>query len=238
MDEQLGFVVEIQRVDKEIDQLEARKVVLAHGVSARREELNKRIKGLEEVKAQKLTCTKEKDLKEKMDLKDAEAKVKKFQEQLLQVKDNDAYTALQFEIAESKEKKSSLETEILLLMEEEDKFAKQIEELSQEIGRAQEEIARQEEKNRKEIESLNEKISKRKDSHQDIARKISNDILARYKRLRKGKDGLAIVPLENNACGGCNMGLPPQLVNEVKKNDQFLTCESCGRMLYWPEGIS
>lgn len=238
MDEQLGFVVEIQRVDKEIDQLETRKVVLAHGVSARREELNKQNKGLEKIKAQKLICTKEKDLKEKTHLKKAEAELKKHQEQLLQVKDNKAYTAKQFEIAEIKEKKSSLETEILLLMEEEDKSAKQIEELSQKIGRAQEEIARQEEKNRKEIESLNEKISKRKDSHQDIARKISNDILARYKRLRKGKDGLAIVPLENNACGGCNMGLPPQLVNEVKRNDQFLTCESCGRMLYWPEGIS
>ena len=237
LNEQLGFMIEIQRLDKEIDRLEARKIVLLQGFRNKREELNKRIKGLEEIKAQKLNCTTEKDRKEKMDLKDAEAKLKKLQEQLLRVKDNKEYTALQFEIAEIKEEKSSLETEILLLLEKEDTIAQRTEELSKEIDRDEQKIAHQEVQNSKEIESLNGKISNLTDVRQSIAKGIDNDVLARYERLRKGRGGLAIVAVENNACGGCNMRLPPQLVNELKRNDQFLTCENCGRILYWPEGI-
>lgn len=230
-------MIEIQRLDKEIDRLEDRKVVLLQGLRNKREELNKRVKSLEEIKAQKLNCTKEKDRKEKMDLKDAEAKLKKLQEQLLRVKDNKEYTALQFEITEIKEEKSSLETEILLLLEKEDTIAQRTEELSKEIDRDEQKIAHQEAQNSKEIESLNGKISNLTDVRQSIAKRIDNDVLARYGRLRKGRGGLAIVAVENNACGGCNMRLPPQLVNELKRNDQFLTCENCGRILYWPEGI-
>jgi len=229
-------MIEIQQLDKEIDRLEERKVFLSQAVRAKRQKLNERIEALEEIKRELESCTKVRRHNDR-ELQAKEMELMEHQGKLLRVKDNKEYTALQFEIAEIKEEKSSLETEILLLLEKEDAIAQRTEELSKEIDRDEQKVAHQEAQNSKEIESLNGKISKLTDVRQGIAKGIDNDVLARYERLRKGKGGLAIVAVENNACGGCNLSLPPQLVNELKRNDQFLTCENCGRILYWPEGI-
>ncbi|MDD5756941.1 MAG: C4-type zinc ribbon domain-containing protein [bacterium] len=39
--------------------------------------------------------------------------------------------------------------------------------------------------------------------------------------------------MKNNSCGGCHMTLPPQVVNEVRKLDRLVLCESCSRILFW-----
>jgi hypothetical protein len=229
-------MIEIQRLDKEIDRLEEGKIFLSQAVRAKRQKLNERIEALEEIKRELEGCTKVRRCKER-ELQAKEMELKKFKEQLLRVKDNREYKALDKEKKFAKSEIIDFETEILLLLEKEDTIAQRTEELSKEIDRDEQKIAHQEAQNSKEIKSLNGKISNLKDVRQGIVKGIYNDVLARYERLRKGTGGLAIVAVENNACGGCNMRLPPQLVNEIKRNDQFLTCENCGRILYWPEGI-
>jgi len=57
-----------------------------------------------------------------------------------------------------------------------------------------------------------------------------NDIRA-YERIRRAKDGKAVVPVRRNACGGCFKRVPPQTVLELRKNSKIITCEHCGRIL-------
>ncbi|MCK4597869.1 hypothetical protein KAU04_07495 [bacterium] len=43
--------------------------------------------------------------------------------------------------------------------------------------------------------------------------------------------------MRKRACGGCFKTLPPQKIQEVRRTDSILTCENCGRILYWDENL-
>jgi predicted nucleic acid-binding Zn-ribbon protein len=63
---------------------------------------------------------------------------------------------------------------------------------------------------------------------------VPRDLLADYTKLLRGRGGLAVAPVTPaGICGGCRMTVTPQRLQEVKHQSAFLTCESCGRFLYW-----
>ena len=61
---------------------------------------------------------------------------------------------------------------------------------------------------------------------------IEPKILSQYERILASRDGLAIVTVKGNSCGGCNMFVPPQVINLIKMYERIITCETCNRMLY------
>jgi len=57
-------------------------------------------------------------------------------------------------------------------------------------------------------------------------------MLLEYERILNSRDGLAIVTVKGNSCGGCNMLVPPQVINLIKMYEHIITCEMCNRILY------
>ena len=57
--------------------------------------------------------------------------------------------------------------------------------------------------------------------------------LSEYDRIYKARNGLAVVPIMDSACGGCGGFIPPQIISEVKAGKGPHKCESCGRFLYF-----
>ena len=51
--------------------------------------------------------------------------------------------------------------------------------------------------------------------------------------MRKGKGGAVVVSVKKRACGACYKALTPRKIQEVKKADKVLTCDHCGRILFW-----
>ena len=67
----------------------------------------------------------------------------------------------------------------------------------------------------------------------EIAGEIESQYLAMYERVHKGHpDGVAIVAANNYVCTGCNMTLPPNIVNHLMGNEKLIVCPSCQRILY------
>ena len=57
-------------------------------------------------------------------------------------------------------------------------------------------------------------------------------LLASYEKIRKNyRNGLAVVPVERDACGGCFYYIPPQKQSEIKQRKKVMVCENCGRIL-------
>ena len=62
---------------------------------------------------------------------------------------------------------------------------------------------------------------------------MTPSVASNYERIRKGRAGVAITETVGGRCGRCNIQLRPQFFQDLKKNDKIMTCESCGRILYY-----
>jgi predicted nucleic acid-binding Zn-ribbon protein len=61
---------------------------------------------------------------------------------------------------------------------------------------------------------------------------IDPRLLSAYKRIRgNARNGLSVVPIERDACGGCFNKIPPQHQMEIKMHKKIIVCEYCGRIL-------
>ena len=62
--------------------------------------------------------------------------------------------------------------------------------------------------------------------------KVEERLLASYDRIRKNyRNGLAVVPVLRDACGGCFNAVPPQRQSEIRQHKKIIVCENCGRIL-------
>jgi len=233
--EDLKLLAKLQALDSQIDEREEKKAGLPKRLIPFKERVERINQKLREAKGE-LEDLQKKRRHEERELEAREIELKKYQRQLYQVKDNKAYAALEEEIALTKEKNEASEEEILKSLELEEERIKEINEIEEKLKEEKKELSREEEKAKQETEVLDQEIAKINITRQEIAKKVSPSALSRYEKLRKGKGGLAIVPLEGSSCGGCHMNLPPQIVSEVKKGKKFVTCEVCNRILYWKEG--
>ena len=83
-----------------------------------------------------------------------------------------------------------------------------------------------------EIKKIEISMKQLRSDRSTLTPKVDPQILRRYERILENKAGLALVPVKGDACGGCHMKLPPQLINEVHLATRLVPCESCARILY------
>ncbi len=159
---------------------------------------------------------------------------RKFQSQLPSVKKNEEYTALLHEIEGLRQKRSALETDILVRMDEEERVQGERPELDraqkaaeQEAAAREQALAAEEARERSSLEAL----EARRDAN---LKDLPAGTRTRYERVHGSRDGRAVVPIVKGACGGCWRTLPPAVLQEARRRDRVLSCEGCGRLMVWP----
>jgi predicted nucleic acid-binding Zn-ribbon protein len=159
---------------------------------------------------------------------------KKFQSQLPAVKKNEEYQALLHEITAAKEKRSNVETEILVRLEAEERMHAERPVLERALQADEQEmrdrLARLEAEERVEREKL-AALEQQRAAELD---QLTAGTRARYERIRASRDGRAVVAIIKNACGGCYRNQPPQAIQEAKRRERPIVCDGCGRLLLWP----
>ena len=92
----------------------------------------------------------------------------------------------------------------------------------------------------REITSLDATIDQLQSQRQTLLPRVDRKVLAHYERILEKKEGLGLVPVQmpQEACGGCHMNIPPQTINEIRLKERLITCESCARLLYYPDGAT
>ena len=162
-----------------------------------------------------------------------EQKISKLKSQMMDAKTNDQYRAFQHEIDFCQQEIKRHEDRILELMTESEPLDKALKAaeaaLATEKKHVEDEKSKARErtsKDQKEIEGL---LAERKQILSQMTPKIASE----YERIRKGRAGVAIAEVLQGRCSKCNMQLRPQFLQELKRQDSVMVCESCKRMLYW-----
>jgi predicted nucleic acid-binding Zn-ribbon protein len=175
---------------------------------------------------------KRRDLERRIEALTAEER--KFQGQLPLVKKNEEYQALLHEISGVKAKRSDVETEVLMVLDEEDRRQRERPAIEQALKRAEREVAERtaeidaaEAADRERVAGLEARRAEQI-AHLPLATR------GRYERIRVSREGRAVVAIQKGACGGCFRGQPPQVLQDARRRDRLLACDGCGRLLLWP----
>jgi len=228
---QIITLVQLQTVDTE-----------AYGLKAEKESKPQEIKILEvsfeEKKQQLANLEKEAlDLQKRrkdneLELASKEGATKKLQTQLYSLKTNKEYQSMLQQIQDSKADASVIEDKILQLFDQTDKKKGEIEQEKARLKEQEKIFNEQKSKVEERVKVIDGRLLQLEAQRKQIIPGVDPGILAQYERILLNRDGLAIVSVKDNSCQGCNMFVPPQVINLIKMYERMITCEICNRILY------
>jgi predicted nucleic acid-binding Zn-ribbon protein len=167
----------------------------------------------------------------------AEAKISKYRDQMLAVKTNEEYRALQKEIEHAQVAIRKVEDSIISLMLAAESSQNEIKAAEARLKEDQQ-LVNQE---RKQLEVEHQKDASALEAYlverREIEVQVSSDLLPRYDRVRKFRGGIGISPARDYVCEVCQVRIRPQVFQEIRKNDKIIACDACQRILYDPENL-
>ncbi len=231
MKPELAILVRLQGIDLELRKINEEKSSapkhledLQEHLSAKNAELNELNERITEIQKRKV------DVEDEFELENV--RLGKSQKKLFSLKTNREYQALQKEINEIKKANTVREDEILVIMEETSSLQEEIKEKMKQVKQYRKEI-RAEKKRIKELEArLDAKAAALTEDRETVSKDISPDLLSKYNFLKDRRAGVAIAAVTDGVCSECNMNIPPQLYNELLRDEKILTCPSCQRLIY------
>lgn len=229
--EKLASLVKLQKIDSKLDQIQILKGELPmevsdledeiQGLNMRKTRIEEEINGITEFIEQKKNA-----------IKEADVLVKKYEKQSEAVKNNREFEAINKEIEMQQLEGKLADKHIRDANEELAEKARALEIANKQIANKEgvlngkkgelEKIIVETEKEEKHFDEIAE----------DARHGMDERLLYSYDRIRKSyRNGLAVVPVERDACGGCYNSIPPQKQSEIKQRKKVIVCENCGRIL-------
>ncbi len=231
VEEKLSSLVSLQKIDSKLDEIQVLKGELPmevsdledeiQGLHARQLRIEEEINGITEFIEQKKTS-----IKDALDLE------KKYEKQSENVKNNREFEAINKEIEMQQLEVKLCEKHIRDANEEIAEKAVALEKAKKAIA-SKEGVLNSKKGELEKIIATTEKEETHFNKLADGAKKhVDPRLLTSYDKIRNNyRNGLAVVPVERDACGGCFYSIPPQKQSEIKQRKKIMVCENCGRIL-------
>ncbi|MCD6585441.1 MAG: hypothetical protein J7K96_06740 [Desulfobacteraceae bacterium] len=159
-------------------------------------------------------------------------RVKKREEQLRLVTTNKEYQAILKEIDEIKKTSSRIEDETIECLDKIDSAENDVEEKEAEYLTEAAAMNQQKSVFEADADSGRRSLDKLLAQRDKILTKIEPELIKQYELVNSFARGIAIVQVKDCICMGCNMNIPPQMYNELHRENELKTCPHCHRMLY------
>ena len=234
MNEQLKFLIELQEVDSAILAIVEKIEALPRKLDQFKAPLKEANEGFQKAKTHLDTLNKKKKDRDHQ-LDELQDKINKLRARSGDIKTNKEYEAHLKEIQVFEHSMSGIEDDILVMMEEIETFEKELKGKESQVKQAEEELRQQEKvlgEEQKELEAL---LAEKKTRRKEYASRIDEEYFIHYMNLLKRLGDRAVVETRNEVCLGCNTNIPPQLYNDIKKNEDIFNCFYCKRFLYYKE---
>jgi len=231
VEQKLIALYTLQNIDSQVDNIK----IIRGELPLEVQDLEDEIAGLE-TRIKKFNDENEKINREITDWlnskKESETLITRYKDQQMNVRNNREYDALTKEI-------EFQELEIQLSDKKIEESNARIESLKTDIAQAQENLDERKadlEAKKGELADIVTETEKEEQNLIDKSKQnekfIEDRLLTAYKRIRKNaRNGLAVVQVERDACGGCFNKIPPQHQMDIKMHKKIIVCEYCGRIL-------
>jgi uncharacterized protein len=229
---QIEILASLQNIDREIREHAGRKQNLLSEIESKDRQIEAKKREIE-------TLTAAFNEKEKLRLEkdrvfqDEGKKTMDKRMRMNRIKNAKELQALQREIEQLKQHNSELEENLIIIMEEIDAIKAQIQAKEAEMAALQEEWQKKQEEFKAQLTGIDQAVSEAASRRQRIASQVAAELISRYELIFARRGGTAVVEVTGGICQGCYMNIPPQLWNEIIRNEKLNLCPSCQRILYF-----
>jgi len=231
IEEKLHALYKLQQADSEIDRIQ----ILRGELPLEVQDIEDALAGLQtrvENLKQELKVLQDSITNQKAEIENSKELVKKYEDQQMKVRNNREYESLmkevefqKLEIELSEKKIKGFEEDIKAKEAAIESSTAQMDEMQADLDHKKGELDAITKENEKEEKQL---VKKSK----EIEESIEPRLLTAYRRIRgNARNGLAVVSVERDACGGCFNKIPPQRQLDIRSRKKIIVCEFCGRIL-------
>jgi predicted nucleic acid-binding Zn-ribbon protein len=231
VEEKLSSLVRLQKIDSKLDEIQILKGELPmevkdledeiEGLHARQTRIEEEINGIQEFIDQK-----------KEGIKQAQALIAKYEKQSDNVKNNREFEAINKEIEMQQLEEKLCEKHIKDATEEISDKIRQLDLAKKAVSTKETNLTGKKAELEKIIKETEKEETHYNKAAADARSHADARLLASYDRIRNNyHNGLAVVPVERDSCGGCFHAIPPQKQSEIKLRKKIMVCENCGRIL-------
>ena len=236
MNSDLKQLIRLQTIDTSIQEIRGR-VDRFPGISKALDEKLRNGQAALETAKERIKTNQTNHKRNQGEVASFEAKISKYREQMMAVKTNEEYKAVQKEIEYTQDHIRKTEDDILNLMMEMESLQNEVKTAEATLKDDQQKVTAErkdlEKVNQEDVSALEGYIAERR----DIEKSVNEDLLPRYERVRKARGGIAISKAIDYVCEVCQVRIRPQVFQEIRRNDKIIACDACQRILYDPENM-
>ncbi len=170
-----------------------------------------------------------------MELMGVESRIQKYQAQLAEVKTNKEYQAMQHEIESCRNERALLDEKILLDMEQGEKAQAAGKVLDQRLQEKRRETEKQKAALNARATALGADRERLESERAAVQKDLPAAILEPFLKIAKSRRGIGLVPVRDELCGGCHVRVMPKLIQQIRRSEGLITCNSCNRLLWVDE---
>ncbi len=225
-------VTRLQSLDQRISELEREVATLPKHIAQIEKALDSHLRRLEADRAALAANQKERKQLED-DVKVENQKISKLRDQMLGAKTNEQYRAFQNEIDFIGKEVRKSEDRILELMSESEPLDQNVKKAEAALKEEKRAVEAEKTRARERTAADQAQIETLRAERRDAAAKLPRAIHNNYDRIRKKWHGVVIAEAVDGLCSACQLVIRPQHMQDLKRGDQLMTCESCGRFLFY-----
>jgi predicted nucleic acid-binding Zn-ribbon protein len=226
----LAHALRLQALDRKIASLQNEIATLPKHISEIEKRLEAHARRLEADRS--AVAANQRDRKKlEGDVQIQQQKVSKLKDQMLEAKTNEQYRAFQNEIAYAEREVRKSEDKILDLMEQSEPLEKNVKTAETELRKEQQHVEAEKNRARERTAADQKELAAASAERQSVVAQMDPKLYAHYERIRKKTRNTAIADATDGRCDACQIALRPQFFQDLRRGDQIMFCESCGRML-------